>query len=144
MFYWDGPYIKNVFFCWDTKQILYIQNWWTIPLNINILKSYEISVQLVLQYPLLISVNEFYSKFQILHLQWNFLSHYSVNFSLFNHSNLKYSELSQNIKNRLWFKLDYITKQAFFYFLISYPGQSFWYDFISESYLLRTYMGAAI
>ena len=33
MFYRDWPLIKKCFFCWDTKKMLYFQNWWTIPLR---------------------------------------------------------------------------------------------------------------
>ena len=31
LFHRDGPFIKMFFFCWDTKKMLYIQNWWTYP-----------------------------------------------------------------------------------------------------------------
>ena len=33
VFYSSWTFLKKCFFCWDTKKVLYIQNWWKIPLN---------------------------------------------------------------------------------------------------------------
>ena len=51
LFYWDGPFTKS-FFRWGTKKMLYIQNWWTIPLKIY-LWVYEIYRYFILELVLL-------------------------------------------------------------------------------------------